>query len=93
MARLRACVVTVIWLFVVDPVVFLNAVTVAARERHFATNSVADYVDGMYATSSMPICSHRAAVEPLREIFEGPHGHLSQAKAVKEMTTFDQRSL
>ena len=30
-------------------------------------------------------------VKPLREIFDGLHGHLSQAKSVKEMTTSDER--
>jgi hypothetical protein len=32
-------------------------------------------------------------VKPLREIFDGLHGHLSQAKSVKETTTSDERSL
>jgi hypothetical protein len=33
------------------------------------------------------------AIELPGEIFDGCHGHLSQAKAVKEMTTSDERSL
>jgi hypothetical protein len=33
------------------------------------------------------------AVEAVGEIFDGSHGHLSQAKAVKEMTTSDERFL
>jgi hypothetical protein len=32
-------------------------------------------------------------VKPLHEIFDGLHGHLSQAKSVKETTTSDERSL